>query len=141
MKFSLSTNIDNVQYNDFHYIPTSNAHRVLGTLLADYNSGIHCFNLVGTYGTGKSSFLAALERDLAHNTKKIFENRGQFNNYRKFQFLNIIGDYNSLSNLLGEKLESDITSSKELFTQLEQRLIDHKKKGELVLLVIDEFGR
>ena len=71
MKFSLSTNIDNVQYNDFHYIPTSNARRVLGTLLADYNSGIHCFNLVGTYGTGKSSFLAALERDLAHNTKKI----------------------------------------------------------------------
>lgn len=141
MKFSLSTNIDNVQYNDFHYIPTSNARRVLGTLLADYNSGIHCFNLVGTYGTGKSSFLAALERDLAHNTKKIFENKGQFNNYKKFQFLNIIGDYNSLSNLLGEKLESDKTSSKELFTQLEQTLIEHKKNGEFVLLVIDEFGK
>jgi len=141
MKFSLSTNIDNVQYNDFHYIPTSNARRVLGTLLADYNSGIHCFNLVGTYGTGKSSFLAALERDLAHNTKKIFENKGQFNNYKKFHFLNIIGDYNSLSNLLGEKMESDKTSSKELFTQLEQTLIEHKKNGEFVLLVIDEFGK
>jgi len=141
MKFSLSTNIDNVQYNDFHYIPTPNARRVLGTLIADYNSGIHCFNLVGTYGTGKSSFLAALERDLLHNTKKIFENNGQFNNYRKFQFLNIVGDYNSLSNLLSERLESDKTSSKELFTQLELTLIDHKKRGEFVLLVIDEFGK
>lgn len=141
MKFSLSTNIDNVQYNDFHYIPTPNARRVLGTLLADYNSGIHCFNLVGTYGTGKSSFLAALERDLVHNSKIIFENKGQFNNYRKFQFLNIVGDYNSLSNQLSEKLESDKTSSKELFTQLELTLKDHKKRDEFVLLVIDEFGK
>lgn len=141
MKFSLSTNIDNVPYNDFHYIPTPNARRVLGTLLADYNSGIHCFNLVGTYGTGKSSFLAALERDLVHNSKIIFENKGQFNNYRKFQFLNIVGDYNSLSNQLSEKLESDKTSSKELFTQLELTLKDHKKRDEFVLLVIDEFGK
>lgn len=141
MKFTLSTNIDNINYNDFHYIPTSNARRVLGTLLADYNSGIHCFNLVGTYGTGKSSFLAALERDLARNTKIIFENKGQFNNYRKFQFLNIIGDYNSLSNLMSEKLESDKTNSKELFTQLELTLIDSEKRGEFILLVIDEFGK
>ena len=78
---------------------------------------------------------------MAHKTKKIFENKGQFNNYKKFQFLNIIGDYNSLSNLLGEKMESDKTSSKELFTQLEQTLIEHKKNGEFVLLVIDEFGK
>ena len=90
MKFALSTNIKNVQFNDFHYIVTSNSRRVLGSLIADYSSGIHCFTLVGTYGTGKSSFLAALERDLLLNTKSFFENKGQFNDYKKFQTLNII---------------------------------------------------
>jgi hypothetical protein len=141
MKFSLSTNIDNVQYDDFHYIVTPNARRVLGTMLADYYTGIHCFTLVGTYGTGKSSFLAALERDVLQDTKVLFENKGQFNNYKKFKCINIVSDYDSLSNLLSEKLESDKTNSKELFTQLEHVLIDHKRKGEFVLLVIDEFGK
>ncbi|MDD4528200.1 MAG: hypothetical protein PHF25_09285, partial [Candidatus Margulisbacteria bacterium] len=141
MKFSLSTNIDNVQYKDFHYIVTSNARRVLGTILADYYTGIHCFSLVGTYGTGKSSFLAALERDILYDSKVLFENKGQLNGYRKFKCINIVGDYNSLSNLLSEQLESDKISSKELFTQLEQSLINHKKRGEFVLLVIDEFGK
>lgn len=141
MKFSLSTNIDNIHFDDFHYIVTSNARRVLGTILSDYYTGIHCFTLVGTYGTGKSSFLAALERDLLQNSKIIFDNKGQLNNYRKFKCINIVGDYNSLSNLLSEKLESETSSSKELFSILEQVLDDHKKRNEFVLLVIDEFGK
>ncbi|MCK9436276.1 MAG: hypothetical protein M0Q12_03590 [Synergistaceae bacterium] len=141
MKFALSTNINNVQYDDFHYIVTSNARRVLGTLLADYFTGIHCFSLVGTYGSGKSSFLAALERDILEKTKVLFENKGQFNEYWKFSCINIVGDYNSLSNLLSKKLIGDSISSKELFAHLEQTLIDHKKRGEFVILVIDEFGK
>lgn len=141
MKFSLSTNIENVQYDDFHYIVTSNSRRVLGTLIADYYTGIHCFSLVGTYGTGKSSFLAALERDILQGTKMLFENKGQFNEYKEFKCVNIVGDYNSLSNILCEKLESDIISSKELFIQLEQLLVDSKSRGEFILLAIDEFGK
>lgn len=141
MKFALSTNIKTVQFNDFHYIVTSNSRRVLGSLIADYNSGIHCFTLVGTYGTGKSSFLAALERDLLLNTKSLFENKGEFNGYTKFQTLNIVGDYNTLSNLLNEELESNTANTKEFFSRLEQRLDEHKKKNEFLLLVIDEFGK
>src|SRR5574344_1684800 len=106
MKFALSTNIKTVQFNDFQYIVTSNSRRVLGSLIADYNSGIHCFTLVGTYGTGKSSFLAALERDLLLNTKSLFENNGQFNGYTKFQTLNVVGDYSTLSKLFNEELDS-----------------------------------
>lgn len=141
MKFELSTNIKTVQYNDFEYIVTSNSRRVLGSLIADYNSGIHCFTLVGTYGTGKSSFLAALERDLLLNTKCLLENKGQFNGYKKFQTLNVVGDYNTLSNLLNEELETNTANTKEFFTLLEQRLNQHKKKNEFLLLVIDEFGK
>jgi DNA replication protein DnaC len=141
MKYNLSTNIKTVEYNDFHYIVTSNARRVLGSLVADYSSGIHCFTLVGTYGTGKSSFLAALERDLLLNTKSLFGNKGQFNGYTKFQTLNIVGDYNTLSNLLSEELDSNTANTKEFFSRLEQRLNEHKKKKEFLFLVIDEFGK
>jgi len=141
MKFSLSTNIKNIQYNDFHYIVTSNALRVLGSLVADYHTGIHCFTLVGTYGTGKSSFLAALERDLKQNSKLFFENKGQFNSYEKFAHLNIVGEYNTLSNLLSEELGNDNPNSKELFVCLEQKLKKHKEKKEFLFIVIDEFGK
>ncbi len=141
MKFSLSTNIKNVQYDDFHYIVTANARKVLGTILTDYFTGIHSFILVGTYGSGKSSFIVALERDLLLGTNFLFDNKGQFNNYKKFKCINVIGDYNSLTNLLREQLESESTNSKELFTLLNERIIEHKKKGEFVVLVIDEFGK
>jgi len=141
MKFSLSTNINNVQYDDFHYIVTSNARRVLGTLFADLYSGIHCFTLVGTYGTGKSSFLAAFERDLLMNKKVLLNNKGPLSNYSNFHCLNIIGDYNSLSTLLNYQFETEKINSNELFFLLEQLLIKHKKKNECVLIVIDEFGK
>jgi hypothetical protein len=141
MKFSLSTNIKNIQFEDFQYIVTSNACRVLGSLLADYHTGIHCFTLVGTYGTGKSSFLAALERDMLLKTKILYEEKGQFNSYKKFQCVNIVGDYNSLANLLSEELESNDINSKEFFSRFEQKLKKHKEKKEFLLLVIDEFGK
>lgn len=141
MKFALSTNVKTVQLNDFHYIVTSNSRRVLGSLIADYNSGIHCFTLVGTYGTGKSSFLAALERDLLLNTKSLFENKGQFNGYTKFQTLNVVGDYSTLSKLFNEELDSDSENTKEFFSRLEQLLDQHKKKNEFLLIAIDEFGK
>lgn len=141
MKFSLSTNIKTVQYNDFHYIATSNSRRVLGSMLADYYAGIHCFTLVGTYGTGKSSFLAAFERDLLQNTQTLFSNKGQLNSYKKFQCVNIVGDYNSLSNLLSDELEIDNLNSKEIFSCLGLKLKQCKEKNEFLLLVIDEFGK
>ena len=141
MKFSLSTNIKNTQYDDFHYIATPNSRQVLGSLVADYNTGIHCFTLIGTYGTGKSSFLVALENDLTLNTKVLFDNKGQFNHYQKFQFLNIVGDYNSLSNLLSDELNKDNINSKELFSRLDLKLKHHKEEKEFLFLVIDEFGK
>jgi len=141
MKFTLSTNIKNVDYNDFQYIVTSNSKRVLGSIVADYNSGIRCFTLVGTYGTGKSSFLAALERDLLQNTNVLIKKQGLFNGYKKFVTLNIVGDYNSLSNLLSEELSSNGNNSKEFFTKLENKVKKHKDNNEFLLLVIDEFGK
>ena len=141
MKFTLSTNIKNIQLDNFHYIVTANARRVLGSIVADYNSGIHSFSMIGTYGTGKSSFLMALERDMFLSTNLLFNNKGQFNRYEKFHFINIVGDYNALSNLLCDELEIDRSNTKELFAQLDKTLKTHKENNEFVLIAIDEFGK
>lgn len=141
MKFTLSTNINNLQFDDFHYIPTSNSRRVVGNILSDFHSGIHSFTLVGTYGTGKSSFLVALEKDLLQHSKLLFDNKGQLNNYKKFQCLNIIGEYNSLSNLLSDKLECDNIVSKNIFLELDKKIKTLKSNNEFLVIVIDEFGK
>lgn len=142
MSFALSTNIKNSPTNDFQYIATANARRVLGSLVADYSSGIHSFTMIGTYGTGKSSFIMALERDLILNTKVLCENNGQFNQYKKFHFINIVGDYTTLSNLLCEELNIERgLAVKEIFKQLDNVIQTCKKKKEFVMIVVDEFGK
>ncbi|MDR1182296.1 MAG: hypothetical protein LBL13_10015 [Bacteroidales bacterium] len=141
MKFTLSANIKNLQLDDFHYIVTANARRVLGNIVADYHSGIHSFTMIGTYGTGKSSFLMALERDMSISTNLLFNNKGQFNGYKKFHFINIVGDYSALSYLLCDELDIDRSTTKDIFAQLDKTLKAHKKNNEFVLIAIDEFGK
>ncbi|MCB9017732.1 MAG: hypothetical protein H6544_03910 [Prevotellaceae bacterium] len=142
MGFTLSTNIKNSPTKDFQYIVTANARRVLGSLIADYSSGIHSFTMIGTYGTGKSSFIMALERDLLFSTDVLCKNSGQFNHYTKFRCINIVGDYTTLSNLLCEELNVDKgIGTKEIFSRLDSTIEACKKKKEFVLIVVDEFGK
>ena len=106
MKYNPSINIEYGIDKDFQYIVTPNAMAVTGELLSSFHSGIHSFSIIGTYGTGKSSYLMALERDLLQNTKDLIQNKKVFGaNIEGFECLNILGDYNSLSNLMADKLE------------------------------------
>ncbi len=63
-QFSLSANIEEGQNKDFNYIVTPNVQDVASGIVNGYNSGIHSFTIIGSYGTGKSCFLLALEKDL-----------------------------------------------------------------------------
>ncbi len=141
MKFALSTNIRNTEYSNFDYIVTSNARRVLGQMVNDYNTGIHSFILVGTYGTGKSSFLVALDRDMSTGSNLLFENKGQFNRYEKFRSIKVIGEYDTMQNILNRELVSDDSDAKLFFDRLDNTIKTHKKNGEFVLLIVDEFGK
>ena len=64
MSYALSTNIAQDQNKELDYIVTANAKRAAAKILSDYSVGIHSFCLVGSYGTGKSSFILAFERAL-----------------------------------------------------------------------------
>ena len=67
--FSLSTNIENGFPDGMQYIVTPNARTAVSAMVNDYHVGIHSFTIIGSYGTGKSSFLLALEEDLRTTTR------------------------------------------------------------------------
>ena len=96
MKFNLSINISQGVSDNFNYIVTPNAQKVYGNIVDSFQSGIHSFLIIGTYGTGKSSFLMALEQDLLNNKSKLVSERSVFADAKSFEFMNIVGDYSSL---------------------------------------------
>ena len=106
MKYTLSINIEHSTFNPESYIVTPNALGVVGHIIDSFNTGIHSFNIIGSYGTGKSNFLLALEDSLVNNSHILLANKGQFNGYTHFRFCKIVGDYTSLQNLLIEHLFS-----------------------------------
>lgn len=141
MSYIPSVNIEHGITDDFQYIVTPNTKNVWGNIVSSFHDGIHSFTIIGTYGTGKSSFLAALQRDLLKRTSVLVENHNVFGT-DKFEFLNIVGDYASLSSLLAAKLDlAEYAASDEILTALGRKYEAAKKAGKFLLVVIDEFGK
>ena len=69
--FNLSANIENGFLAEKQYVVTPNVRKAIQSILKDFHSGIHLFTIIGSYGTGKSSFLLALESDLYAKTKQV----------------------------------------------------------------------
>ena len=61
-KFTTSINIERDFDKDLKYIPTINAKSIFNQLVNSFQTGIHSFNIIGSYGTGKSSFILAFEK-------------------------------------------------------------------------------
>ena len=104
MSYIPSVNIEMNTASDFRYIVTENAKLVAGNIVNSFNSGHHSFSIIGTYGTGKSSFILALEDDLANGNNKLVK-KGVLGSVKGFDFLNIVGDYAPLGRLLSHKIE------------------------------------
>ena len=99
MNYIPSVNIETGISKDFQYIVTPNVQTVLGQIISSYHSGNHSFTVIGTYGTGKSSFLMALERDLKGDSQTLVENQDIFvKGICEYEFLNILGDYAPCAN-------------------------------------------
>lgn len=142
MKHNLSQNIETPITESFNYIVTGNARKIFSELVAGYNSGIHSFTIIGTYGTGKSSFIRALESDLRKKSSFLFKNKGHFDGLKKIEFRPIVGDYISLLNLFSQKLnpENEIRTIS-IFKELDGITAKCKRENKLLLIAIDEFGK
>lgn len=142
MKFNLSTNISQGVNDNFNYIVTPNAQKVYGNIVDSFQAGIHSFSIIGTYGTGKSSFLMALEQDLLKDKSRLVSKKQVFANAESFEFMNIVGDYSSLSTLLSKELSINPSDdSKNIFSALTKLLTRLKSLNKFLFIFIDEFGK
>lgn len=139
--FSLSANIENGFVESAQYIVTPNAQKAIHNIVNDFHSGIHSFTIIGSYGTGKSSFLLALEDDLKNTSrKKIFLDPKKLSTTSGFEFVNIVGDYCELSNLLCRKLNLEGYGNS-ILDELKSYYNQCVKKNIFLVIVIDEFGK
>ena len=137
MSYIPSVNIEMNTASDFRYIVTENAKLVAGNIVNSFNSGHHSFSIIGTYGTGKSSFILALEDDLANGNNKLVK-KGVLGSVKGFDFLNIVGDYAPLGRLLSRKIgaidENPISTLNTYYQSI-------RKQNKFLVIVVDEFGK
>ena len=139
--FSLSANIENGFAEGMQYLVTPNAQNAIHNIVNDFRTGIHSFTIIGSYGTGKSSFLLALEADLKKTSKqKYLLDSKNLSDAKSFEIMNIVGDYAEMSTLLSKALnvEGNTTS---ILDSLKNYYTQCQKKGKFLLIVVDEFGK
>lgn len=139
--FNLSANIENGFLMGNQYVVTPNGRKAVQSIIKDFHSGIHSFTIIGSYGTGKSSFLLALEADLdTKNEQKRLLNPENLSAVSAYEILNIVGDYSEMSTLLGKKLNVD-GNSNSILDELKAFYNRLKSQNKFLLIVVDEFGK
>lgn len=137
--FTTSVNILRDTERDFSYIPTPNAGKVVNQIVNDFKKGIRSFNIIGTYGTGKSSFLLALEQSIK-GKKRFFEPNFIANPI--VDFVKIVGSYTSIVEQFSDIF--DVSTSKNrhenILSEIFNRYHSLGQNGILFLL-LDEFGK
>lgn len=137
MSYIPSVNIELNSASDFRYIVTENTRIVAGEIVNSFNTGHHSFSIIGTYGTGKSSFILALEDDLMGRNDGIVKH-GVLGPGDGYEFMNIVGDYASLSSILASKLNCHKDN---IFDSLSSYYQGLRKQNKFLFIVIDEFGK
>lgn len=141
--YSPSINIVRDLNKNLEYIPTPNAKQVYTHIAKNYTSGTHSFNIVGSYGTGKSSFLLALEHHLNGRKEYFSPLNGCFKSVKGFDFLPIIGESASLLSYFAIEfgLENKDYSTRDILKKIEANYAKISKSGKGWFIAIDEFGK
>jgi ribosomal protein S15P/S13E len=138
--FTTSVNILRDTERDFNYIPTPNAGQIVSQIVNDFKKGIKAFNIVGTYGTGKSSFLLALEQSVK-GKRRYFEPNFVAN--PKVDFVKVVGTYTSIIEYFADIFEISTTKNKHenILSEIYNRYHSLGKTNGILFLLIDEFGK
>lgn len=142
--FSPSVNIVRDAARTLAYLPTPNANTVFGQLVNNYRAGIHCFNVVGAYGTGKSSFLWAFEQTLS-GQQAFFPLRPGAFGVSGFQFERFVGDYASLKETFARHFgvgeAGADTPAAVVIGAIEAAYRPLAAESKALVLLVDEFGK
>ncbi|MFC4263026.1 hypothetical protein ACFOWM_09065 [Ferruginibacter yonginensis] len=139
-KFTTSVNIIRDSDRELNYTPTPNAVRVVNQIANDFKKGIRSFNIIGSYGTGKSAFLWAFQQSILGKKKYFGINLLPSPN---IAFINIVGEYKSIKEAFAETFEikDNRNLSENIFSEIFNKYHDLGKKNTILFLVIDEFGK
>lgn len=138
--FSTSVNIIRDIERDFNYIPTPNAKQVVSQIVNDFKKGIRSFNVVGTYGTGKSSFLLAFEQSIK-GSRTYFE--PNFLSNPATDFVKLIGSYSSITEQFASifDVQSKQNQHEHIFSEIFNQYHALGKGEKIMFILIDEFGK
>lgn len=140
MEFNISTNILRDQSKDLNYVVTPNATKIFERIFNGERSANKSFTIIGNYGTGKSTFLWALEKNLLK--QKIYFSTKINEQYQSYQLLKLIGDVTSLTFAFQKALGLDSNAtSRDILEELERRRVAAAKKKNGFVILIDEFGK
>ncbi|WP_293307758.1 hypothetical protein [Pedobacter sp. UBA5917] len=137
--FSPSQNILLNNFDVTEYIITPNTQEVFESLVNNYAAGIRSINLIGAYGTGKSTFLNALNYHL--NEEKVFIDNKEWKKYKHFDLLKLVGNYDSIIENVARLIGSSSNKPTVLVNELEALIKTTNAQGRGLILVIDEFGK
>lgn len=138
---NISTNIIRDSNKKLEYIVTPNSKEIFDRIFSYKGNSVKSFNLIGNYGTGKSTFLWALERNL-NKEELFFSQIDKVGRVDSFEFIKIIGDNNAFSTSLSRSLKiEDNSSNEDILIALESIRARAFKKGRGVVLLVDEFGK
>ncbi len=138
---NISTNILRDSNKKLEYIVTPNSKEIFDRIFSYKGNAVKSFNLIGNYGTGKSTFLWALERNL-NKEELFFSQIERIGRIDSFEFIKIIGDNNAFSTSLSRALKIDDDSSNdEILNALELFRLRVSKKNKGLTILVDEFGK
>lgn len=137
-QFSLSTNILNDSIDSARYILTSNVQSAFDLIATNYSQGIRSFNLIGAYGTGKSTFLSAFEAHI--NDEHIFLESRKWTKHNKYKVIKLVGEYHSLLSVFADYYGCD-NNATDILKCLDHTVLQYNRQKEGVLIIIDEFGK
>ncbi|MFV0216664.1 hypothetical protein OBJ92_06440 [Empedobacter falsenii] len=138
MRTNISTNIIRDENKSLNYIVTKNAVEIFNSIFNHANENQNSFTIIGNYGTGKSTFLWAAEKNLKKETS-YFD--ATFLVDKKYQFLKFIGENNSISSVLAKHLQIESTLHEDIMHTLEEKRKSIKTKNNEFIIIIDEFGK
>ena len=140
--YSPSVNILRDRDSNVPYFTTPNAQSVFDQIISQSKNGLRSFYISGDYGTGKSSFLWAFEQTLNQKGQYFTLGKNALNEIESFEFMPIVGTYDSIHKIFATQLEVDFDySSSDLLSAFDAyyKRLASKKKG--LILAIDEFGK
>ena len=137
--FAPSINILKTDVENFNYIVTKNSISIADNIAKNFYAGFSTYSIIGSYGTGKSSFLVAFEKSL-QGKKIYFDSIHNFGTkFKNIEIIKIVGEYMPFPTVLYERINNKFNCT---FNNIEELASFMKSNKEtLYVILVDEFGK